>query len=90
MLDCFSEGVKFVVWCFLSTAMIGCVVFLSWLLVDDDQFRRADNLMDRQFNGGASNAPIMLGLMAIAGAYLLKDSDKRKSEGDHEHQNDPQ
>jgi len=70
--------------------MIGCVVFLSWLLVDDDQFRRADNLMDRQFNGGASNAPIMLGLMAIAGAYLLKDSDKKTSEGDGEHKNDPQ
>jgi len=70
--------------------MIGCVVFLSWLLVDDDQFRRADNLMDRQLNGEASNAPIMLGLMAIAGAYLLKDSDKKTSEGDGEHKNDPQ
>jgi hypothetical protein len=82
--------VKFVAWYFLSTAVIGCVVFLLWLLVDDCHFRRADNLMDAQRNGGASNAPVMLGLMAIAGAYLLKDSDKRKSEGDDEHKNDPQ
>jgi len=79
---------KVVGWFFLSTAVLGCFVFISYIA----QWRLfyKDDIFGWQINGGASNAPIMLGLMAIAGAYLLKDSDKRKSEGDDEHKNDPQ
>jgi len=44
---------------------------------------RADDLMDSTLNGGASNAPIMIGLLAIAGSYLLRYSqgDSSKAEG---------
>jgi len=44
---------------------------------------RADDLMDSKLNGGASNAPIMIGLLAIAGSYLLRHSqgESSKAEG---------
>jgi len=34
--------------------------------------------MGPEHNGGASNAPIMLGLFAIAGAYLISRPDKEE------------
>lgn len=79
---------KFVAWFFLSTAVLGCFVFISYVAQWNLFYR--DDIFGWQINGGASNAPIMLGLMAIAGAYLLKDSDKKTSEEGDEHQNDLQ
>ena len=44
---------------------------------------RVEDLMEAKNNGGASNAPIMIGLLAIAGSYLLRHShgDSSKDEG---------
>ena len=81
---------KIVAWIFLVTALIGCLLFLAWVVDLDFKLVRttADDLMDSQLNGGASNAPIMIGLLAISGAYLLRHSQggtsKRKSVNNEE------
>ncbi len=82
----FPPMMKFVAWIFLVTSLIGCLLFLGWL-VDLDFNRiimsRVEDLMEAKNNGGASNAPIMIGLLAIAGSYLLRHSQKdySKDEG---------
>lgn len=82
----FPQMMKFVAWTFLVTSLIGCLLFLGWL-VDLDFNRiimsRVEDLMEAKNNGGASNAPIMIGLLAIAGSYLLRHSqgDCSKDEG---------
>ena len=68
------------------TSLIGCLLFLGWVFDLDFNrliMSRADDLMDAKNNGGASNAPIMIGLLAIAGSYLLRHSqgDYSKDEG---------
>ena len=68
---------KFVAWTFLVTSLIGCLLFLGWVLDMDFNriiMSRADDLMDAKNNGSASNAPIMIGLLAVAGSYLLRHS----------------
>ena len=77
---------KFVAWTFLITSIIGCLLFLAWVFdwnLNRVIMLRADDLMDSALNGGASNAPIMIGLLAIAGSYLLRHSqgDSSKAEG---------
>ena len=81
-----AKKMKFVAWTFLVTSLIGCLLFLGWL-VDLDFNRiimsRVEDLMEAKNNGGASNAPIMIGLLAVAGSYLLRHSqgDCSKDEG---------
>ena len=82
----FPRAMKFVAWTFLVTSLIGCLLFLGWVFDLDFNrliMSRADDLMDAKHNGGASNAPIMIGLLAIAGSYLLRHSqgDCLKDEG---------
>ena len=76
---------KFVAWSFLATSLIGCFLFLLWIVGPDYRVVRviADGIMDAKRDGGASNAPIMIGLLAIAGSYLLRHSqgDSSKDEG---------
>ena len=77
---------KIVAWTFLVTSLIGCLLFLGWLLNLDfnrPMMSRVEDLMEAKNNGGASNAPIMIGLLAIAGSYLLRHSqgDSSKDEG---------
>lgn len=62
---------KIVGWVFIGMSLIGCVLFLSWIA---DWGLLNDEIMAPQIDGGASNAPIMIGLLAIAGAYLLKNA----------------
>ena len=73
----FPPLMKFVAWTFLVTSLIGCLLFLGWVFDMDFNriiMSRADDLMDAKNNGSASNAPIMIGLLAIAGSYLLRHS----------------
>ena len=73
----FPPLMKFVAWTFLVTSLIGCLLFLGWVFDMDFNriiMSRADDLMDAKNNGSASNAPIMIGLFAIAGSYLLRHS----------------
>jgi hypothetical protein len=81
----FFALMKFVAWAFLATSLIGCFLFLLWIVGPDYRVVRviADGIMDAQRGGGASNAPIMIGLLAIAGSYLLRHSqgDSSKDEG---------
>ena len=72
----FFALMKFVAWTFLATSLIGCFLFLLWIVGPDYRIVRviADGIMDAKRDGGASNAPIMIGLLAIAGSYLLRHS----------------
>ena len=73
----FPPMMKFVAWIFLVTSLIGCLLFLGWVFDLDFNriiMSRADDLMDAKNNGSASNAPIMIGLLAVAGSYLLRHS----------------
>ena len=76
---------KIVAWLFLGTSLIGCFLFLLWVVDLDYRVVRviADGVMDAKNGGGASNAPIMIGLLAIAGSYLLRHSqgESSKDEG---------
>ena len=56
-------------WIFLWLALLGGLIFFAYFAGWD--FPRDEDLMGDSYQGGASNAPIMLGLFAIAGAYLV-------------------
>ena len=68
--------VKIVGWVFTVFALIGGILFLSYIWRWGNHI--PDEVMGSTIDGGASNAPIMLGLFAIAGAYLISLPDKGK------------
>ncbi len=65
----------------LVPVFLGVIAFVSNLLGDDGEFARMSELSYKwscdwsgeNGGGGMSAAPIYLALMAIAGAYLIKD-----------------
>lgn len=66
---------------FLIPPILGVVAFVICLLGGDGGFERMSNLSynwvsDYAMNGGGgmSAAPVYLGMMAMVGAYLIKDS----------------
>jgi hypothetical protein len=68
---------------FLIPPILGAIAFAFNLLGSDGDFARMSNLSSSWTNdfaynagGGMSAAPIYLALMALAGAYLIKDSMK--------------
>ena len=66
---------------FLIPAILGAIAFILSMLNVDGDFVELRNLSYRwlamyEDGGGMSAAPIYMGIMAIAGAYLIKDSMK--------------
>ena len=68
---------------FLIPPILGVIAFVFCLFDNDGEFARMRNLSPNWTNdfssnagGGMSAAPIYLALMALAGAYLIKDSMK--------------
>ncbi len=66
---------------FLIPPILGVIAFVLCLFDIDSHFSRLSDLSANWTNdfssnggGGMSAAPIYLGLMAIVGAYLIKDS----------------
>lgn len=67
---------------FLIPAILGVIAFVFNLLGADGHFFTLHDLSDQwtcdsniiEGGGGMSAAPIYLGMMALAGAYLIKDS----------------
>ena len=68
---------------FLIPPILGVIAFVFNLFGSDGEFARMGNLSedwttmygyDSGGGGGMSAAPIYLALMALAGAYLIKDS----------------
>ena len=64
-------------WVFITIALIGGVLFLSYIWRWGNHI--PDELMGPRIDGGASNAPIMLGLFAVAGAYLISRPHKEQT-----------
>ena len=67
----------------LIPPILGVICFVLCLFDNDGEFARMRNLSPNWTNdfssnagGGMSAAPIYLALMALAGAYLIKDSMK--------------
>ena len=70
---------KVIGWIFITIAPIGGIHFLSYIWRWGSHI--PDELMGPSIEGGASNAPIMLGLFAVAGAYLISlPSDQKKKD----------
>ena len=64
---------------FLIPPILGVIAFVFCLFDNDGEFARMGNLSsdwttNYSDGGGMSAAPIYLALMALAGAYLIKDS----------------
>ncbi len=59
---------------FLIPPILGVLAFVLQLFDADMDFSEMSNLSSDWTGGGMSAAPIYLGLMAIAGVYLIKDS----------------
>ena len=62
---------------FLIPPILGVIAFVFCLFGNDGEFARMKNLYlssSWTADGGMSAAPIYLALMALAGAYLIKDS----------------
>ena len=62
---------------FLIPPVLGVLAFVLQLYGANTDFSQMDNLSyswTRDGDGGMSAAPVYLGLMALAGAYLIKDS----------------
>lgn len=60
---------------FLIPPILGVIAFVLCLFDIDSHFSKLSNLSsDWNGGGGMSAAPIYLGLMAIVGAYLIKNS----------------
>lgn len=64
---------KIVGWILIASSFLGLLFFLSY--VGHWDFPQDSDLMGPKVSGGSSNAPIMLGLFAIAGAYLISRPD---------------
>lgn len=60
---------KYFGWVFLTCVALVCLLFFSFVAGWD--FPNDRDVFGPGYNGGASNAPIMLGLFAIAGSYLI-------------------
>lgn len=64
-------------WLFLGTAILGVIVFISFTFQLDlfewerTRYSEAEIMFDYVGDGGASNAPIFLGLLAMTGAFLV-------------------
>ena len=74
---------SFIGFFFLIPPILGVIAFVFSLFDNDGEFARMRNLSPNWTNdfssnagGGMSAAPIYLALMALAGAYLIKDSMK--------------
>ena len=74
-------------WLFLGTAIMGVFVFLSltfelelfgWTS-HNNYYRGAEEIFDAEYEGGASNAPIFLGLLSMTGAFLVSKYTKDSS-----------
>ena len=59
---------------FLNPPILGVLAFVLQLFNADMAFSEMRYLSSDWTGGGMSAAPIYLGLMAIAGVYLIKDS----------------
>ena len=61
---------------FLIPSILGVIAFVFCLFDSDGEFAKMRNLSSEWTDGGdgMSAAPIYLALMALAGAYLIKDS----------------
>ena len=64
---------------FLIPPILGVIAFVLCLVGIDSDFSSLSNLSEYwttrcHYGGGMSAAPIYLGLMAIVGAYLIKNS----------------
>lgn len=71
-----SEKVLLIVgWFFLCVPTIGALVYLSYQF-DLGLIRRPWAIFARGDQGGASNGPVFLGLLAIAGAFLVSKYNK--------------
>jgi drug/metabolite transporter (DMT)-like permease len=68
-----SPFAKLIGWILLWLALLGGLIFFAYFAGWD--FPRDERLMGPHHSGGASNAPIMLGLFALAGAYLVSRPD---------------
>ena len=75
---------------FLIPPFLGVLAFVMCLFDNDGAFARMRDLSDNwtmgytDGGGGMSAAPIYLGLMALVGAYLIKDSVKYFFMGEEE------
>jgi hypothetical protein len=65
-------------WLFLGTAILGVIVFISLTFQLElfgwggrNFYRGAEDIFNYKFEGGASNAPIFLGLLSMTGAFLV-------------------
>ena len=56
-------------WVLLTCDALVCLLFFYFVAGWD--FPNDRDVLGPGYNGGASNAPIMLGLFAIAGSYLI-------------------
>ena len=71
---------SFIGFFFLIPPILGVIAFVFSLFDNDGEFARMRNLsgcwtaLYSDGGGGMSAAPIYLALMALAGAYLIKDS----------------
>ena len=71
-----SEKAALIVgWVFLCVAIIGALMYLSFQF-DLDLARRDYEIFRRSSEGGASNGPVFLGLLAITGAFLVSKHKK--------------
>ncbi len=64
-----SALARFIGWIFLSLGLLGGLIFFAYFA--GWNFPKGKHLMGPSYNSGSSNAPIMLGLFALAGAYLV-------------------
>jgi hypothetical protein len=71
------QASKIVGWIFVTFALLGALLFFAY--ISEWSGHIPEEVMGSVHGGAASNAPIMLGLFAIAGAYLIslpvKDKD---------------
>ena len=61
----------------LIPSIFGVIAFVLQLFNADSDFSKMEDLSSNwtnDYDGGMSAAPIYLGLMALAGVYLIKDS----------------
>jgi hypothetical protein len=65
-------------WLFLGTAILGVIVFISLTFQlelfgwgRDRYYFGAERMFNYVGDGGASNAPIFLGLLSMTGAFLV-------------------
>ena len=72
-----TKPIKIIGWIFLALGIIGGLMFIFYLFGG-----RGINqvIMGTTHAGGSSNAPTMLGLFALAGAYLVTRPDGSKSD----------